>query len=288
MTRRFTRLGWTAAAFTYLLIVLGAIVRISGSGLGCGEQWPLCRGRLLPPLDLPTLIEYGHRLTAAAVSLLVLALALTAWWLRRVGPPSEREGVNGPIALSAELVSERPSAAAYLALGLLVLQVALGAVTVRLRLPPWTVILHLGTAMLLLATLIVAARGPRHVAAAGRELAILGLGFTTVVFGALTANLGAASACLGFPLCNGRLLPDGNYLQHLQWTHRVLAYALVALVLWWAVRAKRRGPWGVAALLALQVVVAAAMVLLARPPALQAAHAAVGTAVWAALVRAAL
>jgi heme a synthase len=288
MTRRFTRLGWTAAAFTYLLIVLGAIVRISGSGLGCGEQWPLCRGRLLPPLDLPTLIEYGHRLTAAAVSLLVLALALTAWWLRRVGPPSEREGVNGPIALSAELVSERPSAAAYLALGLLVLQVALGAVTVRLRLPPWTVILHLGTAMLLLATLIVAARGPRRVAAAGRELAILGLGFTTVVFGALTANLGAASACLGFPLCNGRLLPDGNYLQHLQWTHRVLAYALVALVLWWAVRAKRRGPWGVAALLALQVVVAAAMVLLARPPALQAAHAAVGTAAWAALVRAAL
>jgi len=287
MTRRFTRLGWTAAAFTYLLIVLGAIVRISGSGLGCGEQWPLCRGRLLPPLDLPTLIEYGHRLTAAAVSLLVLALALTAWWLRRVGP-SEREGANGPIALSAELVSERPSAAAYLALGLLVLQVALGAVTVRLRLPPWTVILHLGTAMLLLATLIVAARGPRHVAAAGRELAILGLGFTTVVFGALTANLGAASACLGFPLCNGRLLPDGNYLQHLQWTHRVLAYALVALVLWWALRARRRGPWGVAALLALQVAVAAAMVLLARPPALQAAHAAVGTAVWAALVRAAL
>jgi len=54
MTRRFTRLAWTAATFTYLLIILGAIVRITGSGLGCGEHWPLCNGKLLPPLDLST------------------------------------------------------------------------------------------------------------------------------------------------------------------------------------------------------------------------------------------
>jgi heme A synthase len=280
MTRRFTRLAWTAATFTYLLIVLGAIVRITGSGLGCGEQWPLCQGSLLPRFDLPTLIEYGHRLTAALVSLLVLALAGSAWWLRRVSRLPHSSRPDGPIPISPG----RPSVLPYLALGLLVLQVALGAITVRLRLPPWTVMLHLATAMLLLATLIVAAREPRHGAPPRRELGILGLGFVTVLFGALTANLGAASACLGFPLCNGRLVPDGNYLQHIQWTHRLLAYALFAAALWWAVRAKRGGPWGVVALITLQVLVAAAMVLLARPPALQAAHAAVGTAVWAGLV----
>src|SRR5207247_900781 len=83
MTRRFTRLAWTAATFTYLLVILGAIVRITGSGLGCGEHWPLCNGKLLPPLDLPTMIEYGHRLAAAAVSGLVTALAAYSWWLRR-------------------------------------------------------------------------------------------------------------------------------------------------------------------------------------------------------------
>src|SRR5437016_498617 len=83
MTRSFTRLAWTAATFTYLLIILGAIVRITGSGLGCGEHWPLCNGRLLPPLDLPTMIEYGPRLAAAAVSGLVTALAAYAWCLRR-------------------------------------------------------------------------------------------------------------------------------------------------------------------------------------------------------------
>src|SRR5436309_2968673 len=143
MTRRFTRLARTAAIFTYLLIVLGAIVRITGSGLGCGEHWPLCNGKLLPPLDVPTLIEYGHRLVAAGVSVLVTALAGYAWWLRKGAGSREHYP---------------PDRTAYGALALLVVQVLLGAVTVKLSLPPWTVILHLGTAMLLLATLLVAAR----------------------------------------------------------------------------------------------------------------------------------
>src|ERR1043166_6038732 len=183
MTRRFARLAWLAATCTYLLIILGAIVRITGSGLGCGEHWPLCNGRLLPPLDLPTgiedghrlphpprwgfgcgehwplcngrllppldlptVIEYGHRLAAAAVSVLVTALAAHAWWLRRGAGSGERYA---------------PGAAAYVALALLVVQVLLGALTVKLSLPPWTVILHLGTAMLLLATLLFAAREQR-------------------------------------------------------------------------------------------------------------------------------
>ena len=114
------------------------------------------------------------------------------------------------------------------------------------------------------------------------------LGFVTVLFGALTANLGAATACLGFPLCNGQLVPAGNYLQHVQWTHRLLAYTLAGYVVWWAIRTKTRGAWCVVALVALQVAVAASMVLLGLPQPLQAAHVAVGAAVWAALVLAVL
>src|SRR5438477_1244417 len=215
------------------------------------------------------MIEYGHRLAAAAASGLVTALAAYAWWLRQGGGTGERFS---------------PDRTAYVALGLLVVQVLLGAVTVELSLPPWTVILHLGTAMLLLATLIVAAKltpGAARPTRAG--LLALGLGFVTVLFGALTANLGAASACLGFPLCNGALIPAGNYLQHVHWTHRLLAFALLGYSLWWAVRSRRRGAWWVVALVALQITVAAAMVLLTLPRALQAAHVAVGAAVWAGL-----
>src|SRR5437667_8270480 len=282
MTRRFTRLAWTAATFTYLLIILGAIVRITGSGLGCGEHWPLCNGKLLPPLDLPTMIEYGHRLAAAAVSVLVLALAAYAWWLQR-GAGSPKGVPGGP--------GERypPDGTAYVALGLLILQVALGAVTVKLALPPWTVILHLGTAMLLLATLIVAAQGARltpglRPGLVDPGLVALALGFATVLFGALTANVGAATACLGFPLCNGQLAPDGNSLQHVHWTHRLLAYTLFAYTVWWAACTRARWAWGVVALVVVQIAVGAVMVLLALPPPLQAAHVAVGAAVWAALV----
>src|SRR3989440_9616230 len=144
MTRRFTRLAWTAAAGTYLLIILGAIVRITGSGLGCGEHWPLCNGRLLPPLDLPTLIEYGHRLAAAAVSVLVGALAAYAWWLRRETGIGKRETCPG----RADDVAHR----------LLSLQIAPGAVTIKLQLAPCTVILPLGTAEPLVGTLIVDAK----------------------------------------------------------------------------------------------------------------------------------
>ena len=286
MTRRFTRLAWTAAIFTYLLILLGAIVRITGSGLGCGEHWPLCNGKLLPPLDLPTMIEYGHRLAAAAVSGLVAALAAYAWWLRQGAGSGERFA---------------PDRTAYVALGLLVVQVLLGAVTVKLSLPPWTVVLHLGTAMLLLATLILAAK-PTPGASPGNtdppitpgsrpglvRFVLQALSFVTVLFGALTANLGAASACLGFPLCNGQVVPAGNYLQHIHWVHRLLAYTLFGYVWWWALHMRTRGAWWVVGLVTLQVAVAAAMVLLGLPAPLQATHVAVGAAVWAALVLALL
>src|SRR6266566_5778752 len=285
MTRSFTRLAWTAATFTYLLIILGAIVRITGSGLGCGEHWPLCNGKLLPPLDLPTMIEYGHRLAAATVSALVLALAAYAWWLQRGAGSGERYP---------------PVKTAYLALGLLVVQVLLGAVTVKLSLPPWTVILHLGTAMLLLATLILAARVTPGASPGNMQppitpgsrpglvgIVALVLGFITVLLGALTANLGAASACLGFPLCNGQVIPAGNYLQALHWGHRLLGFGLLGSLAWWAWRTRRPGPTAALALALAQVGVAAAMVLLALPRGLQVAHAAVGTALWAVLVLAA-
>ena len=284
MTRRFTLLAWTAAGFTYLLIVLGAVVRITGSGMGCGEQWPLCKGRLLPPLDVPSLIEYGHRIAAAAVSVLVLVVAGYAWWLRRSQAARPWQQTNAPVTGPSAAPATRPTVAAYWSLALLAMQVALGAITVKLDLPPWSVILHLGTAMLLLATLIVTGRpgGPSRPRAPG--LGALALGFVTLLFGGLTANVGAGYACLGFPLCNGPFAPDGSDLRHIHWTHRLLAYTLFAYSLWWAAHTRGRGAWRVVALVALQIAIAAAMVLLDLPQPFRAAHVAVGTAVWVSLV----
>jgi heme a synthase len=270
MPRRFLTLAWSAAACTYLLIVLGAVVRITGSGMGCGDHWPLCNGHLFPPLDdIGTVIEWSHRLVAALVSVLVVALAGYDWWMNR---PSGRQAV-------------RPS---FIALGLLVVQVLLGAITVKLELPAWSVVLHLGTAMLLLATLLIAASPRPHPLAPspfgrGGTIVLVSLAFVTVLFGALTANLGAAAACGGFPLCNGQLWITAGPLALIHWTHRLLAYSLAIVALVWAIRAPSRASFVVLALIVVQGGIGAATVLQGLPRGLQAAHVAVGTAVWAAV-----
>jgi len=281
MTRRFSILAWSAAVCTYLLIVLGAVVRITGSGMGCGDHWPLCNGHLFPPLnDIGTVIEWSHRLVAALVSVLVASLAGLGWWLERRPDPSLRSGQAGPTA-------GRPARVAYGNLRLLVVQVLLGAVTVWLELPAWSVVLHLGTAMLLLATLLIAARPhpltPSPVRRGG-TLLLVSLAFVTVLFGALTANLGAAAACHGFPLCNGQIWITAGPLALIQWIHRLLAYALAVTATVWAVRRRGPAPKVILGLVVLQIAIGAATVLLGLPSGLQAAHVAVGAAVWAGVV----
>jgi len=270
MPKSFVTLAWTAAACAYLLIVLGAVVRITGSGMGCGDHWPLCNGHLFPSLhDIPTVIEWSHRLLAALVSVLVLAFAALAWR----GAGSLEPGAR---------------AAAYTAAVLLVIQVLLGAVTVKTGLTPVLVILHLATAMLLLGSLIAAARAP-WIPTPSSWIPI-GLTFITVLFGALTANLGAIASCGGFPLCNGQLIPTAGPLAWVHWTHRLLAYTVAGYLVWWVVRSMDRRAWGRGGLLAivvLQIAIAATMIQLGFPSALQAAHAAVGAGVWAMVVIAA-
>jgi heme o synthase len=286
-TRLLRRLAWTGSGLALGLIVLGGVVRITGSGMGCGDHWPRCDGQWFPPLDLPTLIEIGHRWAAALVSLFVFAVAVVAWRRHR-GEPALRI----PASIAAVL---------------LVVQVLLGAITVKLALPPWVIIVHLANAMLLLATLLVVAlragepaeqlrplpRAERH-RWHGLVLATAGLGFVVILFGAQVANFHAGLYCLGFPLCNGGVLPPAAPLAALHWTHRALAFAFLLVSGILTARLTRRtdlagrmlGRWSsvVLAVTVAQIGIAAAMVLSLLPPGLRAAHLLMGSLVWAALV----
>ena len=108
-----------------------------------------------------------------------------------------------------------------------------------------------------------------------------------MLFGALTANLGAMASCGGFPLCNGQLIPTAGPLAWIQWIHRLLAYSLAGYLIWWMARDQRRAGW-VLGIVLLQITIAATMIALGFPGALQAAHAAVGAGVWGAMVIAAV
>lgn len=283
------RLSIAALALAFFQIVFGAIVRITGSGWGCGEHWPKCDGHWFPPLDrVDLIIELLHRYLALGLTVAVLALAVSAWRRRSLPGVGGGGGVLRP---------------ATLALGIVVATALLGAATIKLRLNPLIIVAHLVLAMSLLAALIVAAMraggfGAARAtgsATAGRTWRVARaaavLAFIVLVLGALTANLGAAGACLGFPHCRVYSSPNRG-LVYLQLTHRVVAF-LFALHVLGAVRrllgrpeagvVKRAGAVAAGAVV-LQIIVAAALVETRLPPVLQSLHQAVGTFVWIAVV----
>ncbi|MBA2684845.1 MAG: heme A synthase [Gemmatimonadaceae bacterium] len=280
------RMALATLTLAYALIVFGAIVRISGSGMGCGDHWPRCFGSWFPPLDQPTLvIEWTHRLLAAITVAMVVGLVLLAYLKRREPGVSGRRGVMG---------------AAILAGALVVLQALLGMVTVRMGNTPWATVAHLLNGAFLLAALATTALRagglggastlgtlPTRTRAARGSAAAAAIALVTVLFGGLTAKIpGANSACEGFPLCRGTILPAPA--QHIQFTHRVLAFLLFLHVLGLMIGfAKRRESLVVVrtvriafALILVQIVIAAGMVEMHLPPIMRSLHQADGIAIW--------
>jgi heme A synthase len=284
------RLSLVALALAFAQVVFGAVVRITGSGMGCGDHWPKCAGYWVPPLDRTDLIiEVTHRYLAVAIGIAVIALLIAAW--RRRGEP----GVSGRGGVLR---------AATLAVVLVGVVGALGRFIVAHELNPALVVVHLALAMSVLAVLAVAAVragafGARSLTAGASSArtaraagAAAALTFVVLTFGALTANLpGAAAACQGFPLCNDRLVSEGG-ATHTQLTHRLLAFLLFFHVLGVtiAVSRRRESPLVVRAVrltmaaIVAQIVIAAALVELFLPPALQSLHQAMGTLVWLTVV----
>jgi len=271
-------------------VVFGAIVRITGSGMGCGDHWPKCLGHWFPPLDRPDLvIEISHRWFAAMLSLAIVVLLVTALVRRRTPGVSGRGGVLRAASLATVLV---------------VAAALFGAATVKLELSNKLVIVtHLAIAMALLAVLISAAMragglGASHasIGSASEKTwrgarAALAMTFGVLVLGAFTAHLpGANSSCTGFPLCRGSLIPDST--QHIQFTHRIFAFLLFFHLLGVVIAVRRRGESRLiirAAAIAFgavlaQIIVAAALVEMQLPPLFRSLHQAVGTLVWVAVV----
>ena len=79
----------TLAALT-LIVMTGAAVRLTGSGLGCPD-WPKCYGNALPPLSLHALIEFGNRALSGLVGVLTVS-PQRALLHPPAGPPRPRNG----------------------------------------------------------------------------------------------------------------------------------------------------------------------------------------------------
>ena len=232
-------LAIAAALVTYGLIVLGALVRSTNSGLSCPD-WPTCYGQwVLTPGEFASLpatgytygqvmLEWAHRLIAGVfLGPLVLALAALVAWHRRKDPVLLR----GALALIL----------------LLLVQGGLGGLTVLDQNSAWSVALHLGTALLVFATLlwmVVRSGALASPAPPGRRVRGL-LPLATIAWlaailamitAAMTAKTGASLACATWPSCNGTFLPSlDDPLVRIHFAHRMLAavtgVALLALFL---------------------------------------------------------
>ncbi len=234
------RLRWGLLA-TFILIVLGAAVRVTDSGMACPD-WPLCYGRWLP-FPVPegagytawqVALEWGHRLLAALIGFFMLWVAVTAFKTRR----------QQPFAWRWTLAS----------LLLLLLQAKLGGVTVWLNNINWSVALHLGNALLFYGALalflmrinrsapvVPVITAPRAALPAG-FLLVFAI-WTTMILGAMVSSSHAGGLCGRLPDCLGAWWP-GDPAQQLHMLHRFAAFTTIALImgLWFFLR-KTSGTW---------------------------------------------
>lgn len=282
----FRTVAVAALLSAFAQVTLGGIVRVTGSGLGCPD-WPLCHGRVIPPFDTATLIEYSHRLSGSALGVLVIATAVLAWTFYR----------------------SRPWVVASSIFGLVMVIIAgiLGGMTVLTDLAWWVRLFHLGVAESVVAAMAVALVSGWHSPTAAltspqvadpeaerfnRMVLASGAGvFLLILSGSYMVGYGAGSSCGTWPLCNGSLFPQGSaYAIHMG--HRLLAAIVGLLVLATAfaawTRRERRPEIGwaglaIGTLFVVQVLVGAATVWEGFPSSLKALHLSVASLLWMAL-----
>jgi heme A synthase len=296
---RFRRLVTLTIVATFVLILIGGIVRVSDSGLGCGAEgsgthgWPLCEGGVLPAASAESAIEFTHRAAAGVVAVMIALLAFRA--LRNLR--EHRWIVRGSVAAAV----------------LVLAQAGLGGLTVEKGLEDELVAAHLGLAMLLLGMLILLRRAadanavvpPAERVRGLRPLTVIAtaLVFATIVAGGYVAGtekegtpgepaVGQAHVACGeqFPSCNGSFMPFGqSRLVDIQLTHRLFMYlASLAVLAMAALALIRRAPsraFGAAAVvLAGQVLLGAANVWAGKHAGLILGHLALGTILWSTVV----
>ncbi|MES1173696.1 MAG: COX15/CtaA family protein [Myxococcales bacterium] len=290
---RFSRFAWALLGYTLLVILFGAVVRITGSGAGCGQHWPSCNGELLQlPQTLKTGIEYGHRATSGLSVIAIIALLAGAFRLYPSGHAVRR--------------------AAGLAFLMILVEALIGALLVKLRLVEHdasygrivVLPLHLLSTALLTAALTWCAffadvDAPSAQRLPGRVRALLlfaGLGILLVsATGAVTA-LGDTvypAQASGF---TARLQEDqgasANLLQRMRGVHPFLAIAVAAYVAYAAAllwgfgnhRGVKRASLALALCVSLQVLAGALNVWLSAPGPMQVVHLLLANFTWISLI----
>jgi heme a synthase len=270
------------ALFALALIVLtGAGVRLTGSGLGCPD-WPKCYGGTVPPLDTHAVIEYGNRLLTGFVGLAVIAASALAWF---------RVPFRGHLAFFGAL----------LPLGV-ICQAILGALVVKYHLAPGLVMSHFILSMLLLDASFALAWCSRYEPWERRRStdrlgvwsvrALIPLGQLTILAGTIATASGPHAGAHEGELVHRFDFEGTSTLEWVVQRHSAIAavFGLAAIAVWFLLRrpgGDRRAlkPLSVVlGLLALQGAIGGVQWALELPSELVWVHVALATTTWLAML----
>jgi heme a synthase len=279
--RRYAQVTAVALGALALIVLTGAGVRLTGSGLGCPD-WPKCYGGAAPPLETHAVIEFGNRVLTGFVGLAVIAAALLAWF---------RRPFRGHLALFGAL----------LPLGV-VCQAILGALVVKFDLAPGLVMSHFILSMLLLDAGFALAWCSRYEPWERRRSndrlgvwavrALVPLGQLTILAGTISTAAGPHAGAHAGQLVHRFTFEGTGTLEWVVQRHAGIAtvFGLAAIAVWFLLRrpgGDRRAVrplTAVLALLALQGVVGGVQWWLKLPGELVWVHVVLATTTWLAML----
>lgn len=231
----------------FIVLIVGVVVTNTDAGRGCGTDWPLCNGKFVPAYTLESLVEYSHRAVSGIEGLLVGAAFI--WTL--LFKPAQKEAL---VYSSGALLFT-------------VAQALLGAAAVVWPTSDAVLAIHFGISMIAFTftwlldswarrwarnpngaagSKAIGAKTPGKTASPssafvpsglfGWVLAILIYCYGVVYLGAYVRHTASSGGCYGWPLCNGKLVPELSGATGVVFAHRLAAVllflAILALTIW--------------------------------------------------------
>lgn len=248
----YSRLIGYTLLLTYILIIVGGATRVYDAGMSCPD-WPHCYGFYIPfpESKIPggytvgfqhftwwqVSLEWSHRALASLVGFGLLAITYMAVQRARKGQSAPQE-----------------KAALVLSLALLTVQIGLGGLTVLKSNINWSVVMHLGTAMLFFGSLVwlrraVASNGKKATEKTPAAMrfslyAMAPLVWVVMLIGAFVSSSHVGGVCGGLFSCDGVWMPSPkvDIGQHIHMQHRLFALLTVILSIVLVILAKRTAP----------------------------------------------
>ncbi|MCR8659481.1 COX15/CtaA family protein [Paenibacillus sp. T3-5-0-4] len=209
-----------------LVLLAGALVTNTDSGRGCGDDWPLCNGKLIPSYTVETAIEFSHRIISGLEGILVAGVFISIYRKYKAKGNAYKE----------------PMQYAWYALLFTIIQALMGAAAVKWYQSDAVMAIHFGISLIAFAATLLLViwcyREKKGIVEKHRyprslmpwALAISIYTYVVVYLGAFIRHTESSGGCLGWPLCNGEVIPELSGATGIAFIHRVAA-AILGIVL---------------------------------------------------------